>query len=112
PSGDALAAGLPGAGSAGGSPRSVSPPRSGRWFQRRCSGGARMIRKPLLIAAAATAVLVGGLAFAKADNLAPFGWTRPAVDEGAAHDRLIDKAAFTDVLARRAETLAMKPPEN
>ena len=71
-----------------------------------------MIHKPLLIAAAATAVLVGGLAFAKADNLAPFGWTRPAVDDGAAHDRLIAKAAFTDVLARRAETLAMKPPEN
>lgn len=71
-----------------------------------------MIRKPLLITAAATVVLAGGLAFAKADDLLSFGQVRPAVDDGAAHDRLIAKAAFTEVLAKRADTLAMKPPEN
>ena len=71
-----------------------------------------MIRKPLLIAAVAAAMLAGGLAFAQADNLLAFGSIRPAVDNGAAHDRLIARAAFTEVLAKRADTLAMKPPAN
>lgn len=71
-----------------------------------------MTRKPLLIAAAAAAMLAGGLAVAKADNLLAFGQVRPAVDEGAIRDRLIAKAAFTQVLAKRADTLAMKPPSN
>src|ERR1700761_831725 len=71
-----------------------------------------MIHKSLLITGAATVVLAGGLAFAKADNLLSLGQVRPAVDDGAAHDRLIAKAAFTEVLAKRAETLAMKPPTN
>jgi len=71
-----------------------------------------MIRKPLMIAAATAAALAGGLAFAKADNLLSLGQVRPAVDDGAAHDRLIAKTAFTEVLAKRAETLAMKAPTN
>jgi len=71
-----------------------------------------MIRKPLLIAAAASAMLVGGLAVAKADNLLTFGQVRSAVDDGAARDRLVARAAFTEVLAKRADTLAMKPPTN
>ena len=71
-----------------------------------------MTRKPVLLSAAAAAALAGGLAFAKADNLVSFGHDRPAVNDEAARDRLIAKAAFSDVLAKRAETLAMKPPEN
>ncbi|MGZ3313323.1 MAG: hypothetical protein ACXU82_01190 [Caulobacteraceae bacterium] len=66
----------------------------------------------MLIAAAAAALLAGGLAVAKADNLLAFARPRPAVDHEAAHDRLIAKAAFTEVLANRAETLGMKAPQN
>ena len=71
-----------------------------------------MTFKPLLTAAAAAALLLGGLAVAKADNLLAFGQTRPAMGDGVARDRLIAKAAFTEVLAKRSETLAMKPPSN
>jgi hypothetical protein len=74
-----------------------------------------MSRKFLLTAAAAAAaavVLVGGLAVAKADNLLTLGQLHPAVDRDAAHDRLIAKTAFTEVLARRADTLGMKAPPN
>jgi hypothetical protein len=71
-----------------------------------------MIRKPLLALAAAGALLAGGLAVAKADNLLAFGQPRPALDEGASRDRLLARTAFTEVLAKRAETLAMKAPTN
>ncbi len=71
-----------------------------------------MTRKVLLALAAAAAALAGGLAVAKADNLLAFGHARPAVDDGAAHDRLMAKAAFTEVLAKRTDTLGMKPPQN
>lgn len=69
-----------------------------------------MSRRPLLIAAAAAAVIAGGLAVAKADDFLTFGKLRPALDEEAAHHRLVAKAAFTEVLANRAETLGVKPP--
>jgi hypothetical protein len=71
-----------------------------------------MSGKPVLAVAAAAALLVGGLAVAKADNFAPWRSPRPAVDRQAAGDRLIAKAAFTEVLASRAGTLGMKPPLN
>src|SRR4051812_28053897 len=71
-----------------------------------------MNRKLFLTASAAAAVLVGGLAVAKADSLLALGGFRPAVDDGAARDRLIAKTAFTQVLANKAETLGMKAPQN
>jgi hypothetical protein len=71
-----------------------------------------MSRKPLLIVAAATSFIVGGLAVAKADDFLAFGKLLPAVDHEAAHYRLAAKAAFTEVLANRAETLGMTRPVN
>lgn len=71
-----------------------------------------MIRKLLLSVTAVTALLAGGLAVARAENLLPFAQLRPAVDGRAASDRLIARAAFAQVLAKRADTLAMKPPQN
>lgn len=69
-----------------------------------------MTRKPLMIAAAAAAVLLGGLAVSRADDVLTLARLRPAVDEAAAQDRLLAKAAFTEVLAGRAGTLGMKAP--
>lgn len=71
-----------------------------------------MTRKPLLMAAAAAVLLVGGLAVAKADNLLAWSPSRPAKDRAAVDNRLAAKTAFTEVLANRAETLGMKPPLN
>jgi hypothetical protein len=72
-----------------------------------------MNRSTLLIAAAGAAALaVTGLAVAKADNLLAFGHATPAIDTGAAKDRQIAKAAFTQVLSSKAEVLGMIPPSN
>jgi hypothetical protein len=70
-----------------------------------------MKRSTLLIAAAAV-LAATGLAVAKADNLLAFGHATPAIDTGAARDRQIAKAAFTQVLSKKAEVLGMIPPSN
>lgn len=72
-----------------------------------------MKRSTLLIAAAAVGALAAaGVAVAKADNLLAFGHTTPAIDTGAAKDRQLAKAAFTQVLSKKAEVLGMIPPSN
>jgi hypothetical protein len=72
-----------------------------------------MTRLTLLIAGAAVLAAAGlGLAAAKADNLLAFGHATPAIDTAAARDRQIAKAAFTQVLARKADVLGMIPPSN
>jgi hypothetical protein len=70
-----------------------------------------MTRLTMLIAGVA-AVAVTGLAVAKADNLLAFGHATPAIDTGAVQDRQIAKAAFTEVLSKKAEALGMIPPSN
>lgn len=64
------------------------------------------------------ALAAAGLAAAKADNLLAIG-DRPAEEQAVyrssntpAQDRLLAKAAFTQVLARKHETLGIKPPLN
>ncbi len=75
-----------------------------------------MTRLTLMIAGAAVLAAAGlaatGLAAAKADNLLAFGRATPAIDTGYARDRQIAKAAFTDVLSRKAQVLGMVPPLN
>ena len=70
-----------------------------------------MNRKPILIAVCALVVGGAGLAAAHADALLGLART-PAVDGGYAQDRQVAKAAFTDVLAKKATTLGMLPPLN
>ena len=73
-----------------------------------------MKRFRILMAATAGAAAVAavGLAAAKADNLLAFGHATPAIDTAAAQDREIAKAAFTEVLSKKAGALGMTPPQN
>ena len=70
-----------------------------------------MTRLTLLVAGAAV-LAATGLTIAKADNLLAFGHAAPAIDTGAARDRQIAKAAFTEVLSKKAGVLGMIPPSN
>jgi hypothetical protein len=71
-----------------------------------------------LAAVAALALGAAGLAAAKADSFMIFGAARssePAVYHSSntpSQDRLLAKAAFAEVLARKGETLGMAPPLN
>lgn len=79
-----------------------------------------MLSRTLGLSAAGAAAILGlvGLAAAKADNLLNFGPSQPP--EPAIYrstntpiqDRLLAKAAFTEVLARKNQTLGMIPPAN
>ena len=71
-----------------------------------------MTRKTLFAAGAGLlALAVLGAAVAKADNLTSLSLWRFA-DPQAEQDRLLAKAAFTQVLEHNGETLGIHPPDN
>ncbi len=73
-----------------------------------------MIRpRPLMAAAATGAAALALVAVARADTLFAFGHAdRSADQQAASHARLLAKAAFTQVLAHRADILGMAAPLN
>jgi hypothetical protein len=67
--------------------------------------------RTLMAAAGAAALAVIGVAVAQGEPLIAFGHADRAADAGR-QDRLLAKAAFTQVLAHRADVLGMTPPLN